>query len=648
MSIPEIEVRRVDAIEAQQGLLTFEISISHPVDDDVTVDWRILEGSATAYDFQAGAFDRSKVTIPAGFTSTTVSFLMTGDEFDEADESVWLELYNPQNATLTRGEPSSRGLGVVLDNDGTGSNLALFVSSPTLVEGNTGSKKAVFEIHLSQSYDKDVTFAYKTADGTARAGSDYIARSGTITIPAGLTSTSVEIDVKGDTVWETSETFSLVVSPTSIVTNGTEASTGIATILDNDTGRDARPTITVLRTDATEKYEEELAFKVVLSKPTDKEVVVHAEISNGTGNLRDFQAGHFGKVKIVIPAGDTIFYIPYSMSSDGLDEADESVWLRLTNPQNAVFAGGETSVSALGVIRDSDGTGSNLALFVSSPTLTEGTNTTKKAVFEVHLSRAYDSDLTFSYKTADGTAKAGSDYVAKSGTVTFLAGQTAASVEVDVKGDVTVEGKEFFSLVVKATGVIKNGAPAHAGTATLVNDDTIHQTIYGTKGNDKLAGGDGNDVLHGLDGNDLLDGGADHDKLFGGNGNDTLRGGNGNDVLTGGLGADKLTGGAGSDRFVFASIKDSTVSASGRDTIFDFGTGDKINLSAIDANVRTAKDDAFAFIGTKAFSKTAGELRYEKKASDTYLFGDVNGDGRADFSIHLDDAVTLSKGYLLL
>jgi Ca2+-binding RTX toxin-like protein len=115
--------------------------------------------------------------------------------------------------------------------------------------------------------------------------------------------------------------------------------------------------------------------------------------------------------------------------------------------------------------------------------------------------------------------------------------------------------------------------------------------------------------------------------------------------LNGGLGADDLYGGAGNDTFFYMSLKDSTTSISGRDTIFDFTTADRINLSAIDANSRTAKNDYFSFVGTKAFSGDAGELRYEKKASDTYIYADVNGDKNADFGIHLDDAMP-TKGLL--
>ncbi len=140
------------------------------------------------------------------------------------------------------------------------------------------------------------------------------------------------------------------------------------------------------------------------------------------------------------------------------------------------------------------------------------------------------------------------------------------------------------------------------------------------------------------------------DNLVGAGGNDYLYGGSDNDKLTGGMGADDLWGGSGADTFIFKSIKETTVSGVGRDTIFDFSTRqkDKIDLSAIDANTTKGGNQAFSFIGTKAFGGKAGELRYEKAKSDTYIHGDVNGDKIADFTIHLDDRVSLSKGYFIL
>lgn len=175
-------------------------------------------------------------------------------------------------------------------------------------------------------------------------------------------------------------------------------------------------------------------------------------------------------------------------------------------------------------------------------------------------------------------------------------------------------------------------------------------TIFGGTGNDTLRGGIDNDRFDGEDGHDKLYGGKGNDTLNGGAGDDILAGGDGMDTLYGGLGKDTLTGGTGKDTFVFKSLQESTVSAAGRDLIKDFSRaeGDKIHLKSIDASTKASGDQAFKFIGTEKFHKAAGELRYEIKSGDTYIQGDVNGDGKADFSIALDLSLAMKASDFIL
>jgi VCBS repeat-containing protein len=142
-----------------------------------------------------------------------------------------------------------------------------------------------------------------------------------------------------------------------------------------------------------------------------------------------------------------------------------------------------------------------------------------------------------------------------------------------------------------------------------------------------------------VDGTAVVDGNL---SLYGGAGIDVLRGGAGNDLLNGGLGSDTLSGGAGNDIFQYRSVGESTSVA--RDGIQDFATGDKIDLSQIDAKVGTAGDDAFNFIGSGAFTHTAGELRATNSGPIWTVQGDVDGDGVSDieFVVVVTDAHPLA------
>jgi len=158
----------------------------------------------------------------------------------------------------------------------------------------------------------------------------------------------------------------------------------------------------------------------------------------------------------------------------------------------------------------------------------------------------------------------------------------------------------------------------------------------------RISGNDAASFLYGLDGADTL---------FGNGGRDILDGGNGNDILTGGAAKDEMTGGAGRDTFRFTSLSDMLVTTGTADIIHDFSQSDldRIQLNLIDANTGTAGvDDAFAFIGTAAFSGIAGQLRYQQTGGNTYVSGDVNGDAAADFFIRIDGTVTLVAGDFLL
>jgi serralysin len=137
--------------------------------------------------------------------------------------------------------------------------------------------------------------------------------------------------------------------------------------------------------------------------------------------------------------------------------------------------------------------------------------------------------------------------------------------------------------------------------------------------------------------------------FFGGTQADTLTGGAGNDSIYGGDGGDAMRGGLGNDIFRYDDLSNSTGSSNAtRDRILDFASGDRIDLSRIDA-ISGGGDDAFSFIGNAAFSNVAGQLRSTDNGDGTYTIeGDVNGDGVADLSILVTSATALMPGDFVL
>ncbi|MDR5655122.1 calcium-binding protein [Ruixingdingia sedimenti] len=247
---------------------------------------------------------------------------------------------------------------------------------------------------------------------------------------------------------------------------------------------------------------------------------------------------------------------------------------------------------------------------------------------------------------------------------TFVLPDNGHTTDLTLIGSAGIDGtgNTLDNLLVGNRG--NNGLFGGAGNDTLQGDagnDTLNgddggDLLYGGAGDDLMFGGQGSDTLRGEAGadtlrggglrdllyggaqSDLLQGDGGNDALFGGGGADMLYGGEGNDRLVGGTGKDVLYGGAGADQFVFRSAAEAG-GGGGRDVIADFEVGlDKINLRLM--------QDGLSFIGSAAFSGTAGQVRYHQGTS--LVQGDLDGDGVADFAIEVTGSLALTAADFLL
>jgi Ca2+-binding RTX toxin-like protein len=300
-------------------------------------------------------------------------------------------------------------------------------------------------------------------------------------------------------------------------------------------------------------------------------------MSGGTGN-DEFNVDN---------AGDVVT----EAAGEGTDQVTSSIsWTLSANVENLVLTGSG----------DLNGTGNDLANIIAG---NSGRNT---------LLGMDGNDVLNGYAgndTLDGGA--GDDLLYGGAGSDWMYGRTGNDeYNVDNVGDVVNE-------------------EAGEGTDKVIS--SISFTLGADVENLKLAGssnlsGTGNAL------DNVLDANAGANSLFGLGGNDVLNGREGDDTLSGGAGADRLAGGSGNDIFAFDG-GDST--AGSMDTILDFASGDKIDLAGVDANTADGTDQAFSFVGTNAFTGTAGELRYEQTGGNTYVYGDTDGDGAADLAIML-------------
>jgi hypothetical protein len=331
----------------------------------------------------------------------------------------------------------------------------LAITDVSRLEGNSDTTAFVFTVRLSAPSNQTVSVNYATADGTATAGSDYQATSGTLTIPAGQTTGTIIVLVNGDTAAEANEAFFVSLSSP---TNATIADgQGVGTIIDDE------PRISINDVTVTEGNTGTVnaTFTVSLSVAYDVAVMVHYQTANGSATAGSDYAAASGDV--IIAAGQTTKTFSVAVIGDRSAEPTENFVVNLSAATN-------------GLIVDSQGVGTILdnepRIGIGTVTKAEGRkNHTTLFTFTVSLSAAYDQAVTMSFRTVDGTATTSdNDYVAKIGTLTFAPGETTKTITIEVKGDSMRETDETF--FVELFGNSGNSLFTNTrGVGTILNDD---------------------------------------------------------------------------------------------------------------------------------------------------------------------------------
>jgi hypothetical protein len=439
-----IKITDASVVEGNSGSQSMSFTVSWSGakgGGTVQVAYATANGTATAgsdYTAKSGTLSLSN----GGCHCATISVPILGDTMFEGTETFTVNLSNPVNATIA----DAQGVGTIYDNEGP----PAFVVGDTSADESAG--KVTFTVVLTSSTGGTQTVDYATADGTAVAGSDYTAKSGTLSFTGGQTSKTIDVTVADDALNEADETFNLVLSNGTVTIDDT---TGVATILDND----AEPTVSVSDATAAENAGP-LAFTISLSAVSGQEVDVDYTTTDGTAVAGDDYTATSGTA--VIPAGQTSVEIDVPVSDDAVHESDETLTLDLSLPYNSSIA----DAQGLGTITNDDAVPE---ASIGDVSLAEGNTGTTPATFDVTLNHPADTTLTVDWATADGTAVAGSDYASGSGTASFAPGETAKQISVDVVGDDLEEADETFTVTLSNPSGTTIGTGT--GTATITNDD---------------------------------------------------------------------------------------------------------------------------------------------------------------------------------
>ncbi|MCS7289912.1 MAG: hypothetical protein NZ699_12345, partial [Roseiflexus sp.] len=235
-------INDVTVLEGDGGVtdavFTVRLSAARPA--PVSVVCRTRDGSATAPSDYA-AIPSTALTFAPGEVTRTISAAVNGDTLVEPDETFFVELSAPLNATIGRGQ----GTGVIRNDDVAVSPPALSIADVTVVEGDIGANRASLTVRRSAPSDQPVSVVYQTQNGTAEAGSDYApAPETTLTVAPGVTTQTMAVSILGDNVFAPDET---VIVTLSAPVNATLArSQAAVTIQHDDPRRVYLPLITKL------------------------------------------------------------------------------------------------------------------------------------------------------------------------------------------------------------------------------------------------------------------------------------------------------------------------------------------------------------------------------------------------------------------
>jgi serine protease len=452
---PALTIADVGLAEGNSGTtaVTFTVKLAAASATDVTYDIATANGTSTTANNDYVAKALVGETIPAGQTSKTFTVLVNGDTTVEPNENFYVNVSNVVGASVVDGQGRANNI----NDDGP----TLRIADVSIGEGDAGTKTLTATVLLTKVAAVPVTYNINTSDGTALAGSDYVAKSLVgETIPAGQTTKTFTVTINGDTTFEQNETFRInIANPVSGAS--VYDSQAVATIL-NDEG----PTLSINDIGFAEGNTgtKTVTFTVSLSQVSASDVTYTIATAAGTeGAIATPGSDYVHKsMSDTIVAGQLSKTFTVTVNGDTATEKNEYFYVNLSNPTNATLFKAQGKAN----ITNDDGP----TLRIGDATVSEGNAGTKVMTFTVTMSQAKGTPVTYNVFTGNGTATAGSDYVANSLVgETIPAGMTSKTFSVTINGDATVEPDETLTATLSAAVGASIFDPQ--GIGTITNDD---------------------------------------------------------------------------------------------------------------------------------------------------------------------------------
>ncbi|WP_324281462.1 glycosyl hydrolase family 18 protein [Cyanobacterium aponinum UTEX 3221] len=347
----------------------------------------------------------------------------------------------------------------------------LSINDVVVTEGNEEYTYLTYTVTLNQPSENIVTVNYNTQDIDAIASSDYDYLQGILTFLPGEQKKTITVKVKGDLTFEEDET--LILNLSNPVGANISDNQGLGTIINDDS-----PKID----DNSE------------NNPIKVEFIIESQWSTGfTGSIKitnqsqdpinGWQLQFNSPFEIVslwngeknqLPTGE---YLISNLGWNALISPDSSISFGFTgnylgenisSPTNYIF--NNQNLDNGGQNQDDDDSNQILpSLSISDLNIQEGNQGQNEAIITILLSTHSNQTITVSYQTLEGSALAGQDYQAKTGTVTFEPGVTTQTISIPIYGDTQWENNETFQL--ELFNVNNASITDSQGVVTILNDD---------------------------------------------------------------------------------------------------------------------------------------------------------------------------------
>jgi chitinase len=420
------------------------VELAAPLSSTVHIRVETVGGTATpGLDYEPFS---EVLVFPPGQVFANTYIWVAGDVLDEDYETIVIRATQEGVVRWTH-------IATIADNDWSPNLFVLGDSADEPV----WQTRVTFSVRLDRSTKAPVSVAYTTVDGTAVAGQDYHAASGTVVIPAGQGRADIEVVVIGDTEIEPDETFTLRLSNAEGAFLGGSSSAS-ATIVNDDF---PPPPFAISSGDPMAEGDSErtdVDVIVRLGSVSSSPVMVSVQ-TTGEGTATPGVDYEMLTETLTFAPGVTELVVRAKIIGDTVVEADENFVV-------AVLADGVVMTTVLIGIRDDD---NNVAISIADVTVTETDAVPAQAVFDVTLSEPSAEPVRVRYRTAAETATVDSDFVRVSGELVFPAGVMRRSITVDIPGDLTKEATETFR--VDLFGPAGARLADESGVGTIVDDD---------------------------------------------------------------------------------------------------------------------------------------------------------------------------------